>query len=57
MCETQFKQKKIIKMLSSPNCTLHGGSTLDIKLKKNTWSLKKNRETPFKQKFVEVLAF
>ena len=34
MCETQFKQKKVIKMIISPNFVLHGGSTLGIKLKK-----------------------
>ena len=27
-------EKEIIKMISSPNCALHGGSTLGIKLKK-----------------------
>ena len=49
-------EKEIIKMISSPNCALHGGSTLGIKLKKTHCHLKIS-ETPFKQKKFEVSTF
>ena len=57
MCETQFKQKR---NYNNDNFTkLHftwWGKAWYI-IGKNTLSLKKKCETPFKQKFVEVPAF
>ena len=57
MCETQFKQKKNYKNDKFTNLCFTWWEHTWYKIEKNTCSLKKKRETPFKQKFLEVPAF
>ena len=57
MCETQFKQKRNYKNDKFTKLRFTWWERTWYKIEKNTWSLKKKRETPFKQKFLEVPAF